>query len=57
MNFQLGVDSHNGLAHSAVVTPANVHDKYTLPQMRHEQEKRQKRVYGDNAYRGGGRRH
>ena len=45
MKLQLSVDIHNGVAHSAVVMPANVHDKNAQPQMRHKQEKR---VYGDN---------
>ena len=52
MKRQQGVDSHSGLSHSAVVTPATVHDKHALPQLRHGREKR---MYGDNAYRG--RRH
>jgi transposase, IS5 family len=30
MKLHIGVDSRSGLAHSAVVTPANVHDKHTL---------------------------
>lgn len=47
MKLHLGVDSQSGLAHSAVVTPANVHDKHPLPQLLHGQEKR---VYGDSAY-------
>lgn len=49
MKLHIGVDSQSGLAHSAVVTPANVHDKHPLPQLLHGREKR---VYGDNAYRG-----
>jgi IS5 family transposase len=39
--------SQSGLAHSAVVTPANVHDKHPLPKLLHGQEQR---VYGDSAY-------
>jgi IS5 family transposase len=31
MQLHLGVDSQSGLAHSAVVTAANVHDKHPLP--------------------------
>jgi hypothetical protein len=27
-NWRIGVDSQTGLAHRAVVTPANVHDKH-----------------------------
>ena len=41
------MDSETGLAHSAVVTAANVHDKHPLPDLLHGQEKR---VYGDCAY-------
>jgi transposase, IS5 family len=41
------VDSQSGLAHSAVVTPANVHDKHALPDLLHGNERR---VYGDSAY-------
>jgi transposase, IS5 family len=33
--------------HSAVVTPANVHDKHPLPDLLHGNERR---VYGDSAY-------
>lgn len=47
MKLHIGVDSQSGLAHSAVVTPANVHDKHALPQLLHGQEQR---VYGDSAY-------
>ena len=49
MKRPLGVDSYSGLAHSAMVTPANVHDKHALLQLLHGQEKQ---MYGDNAYRG-----
>jgi len=42
-----GVDSQSGLAHSAVVTAANVHDKHPLPDLLHGNEQR---VYGDSAY-------
>jgi transposase, IS5 family len=41
------VDSRTGLAHSAVVTAANVHDKHPLPDLLHGNEQR---VYGDSAY-------
>jgi transposase, IS5 family len=41
------LDSKSGLAHSAVVTAANVHDKHPLPQLLHGAEKE---VYGDSAY-------
>ncbi|MCL4696896.1 MAG: IS5 family transposase [Burkholderiaceae bacterium] len=47
MKMHIGVDSKTGLAHSAVVTAANVHDKHPLPDLLHGQEQR---VYGDCAY-------
>lgn len=47
MKLHIGVDSQSGLAHSAMVTPANVHDKHPLPHLLHGQEQR---VYGDSAY-------
>ena len=47
MKMQIGVDSRTGLAHSAVVTAANVHDKHPLPDLLHGNEQR---VYGDSAY-------
>lgn len=47
MKLHIGVDSQSGLAHSAVVTPANTHDKHALPDLLHGQERR---VYGDSAY-------
>jgi transposase, IS5 family len=47
MKLHIGVDSQSGLAHSAVVTPANVHDKHPLPALLHGAERR---VYGDSAY-------
>jgi IS5 family transposase len=46
MKLHIGVDSQSGLAHSAVVTAANVHDKHPLPDLLHGQEER---VYGDSA--------
>lgn len=49
MKMHIGVDSETGLAHSAVVTAANVHDKHPLPDLLHGQEER---VYGDCAYQG-----
>ncbi|ADG20834.1 IS5 family transposase [Paraburkholderia atlantica] len=45
--LHIGVDSQSGLVHSAVLTPANVHDKHPLPQLLHGREQR---VYGDSAY-------
>ena len=47
MKPHIGVDSQSGLAHSAVVTAANVHDKHPLPDLLHGNEQR---VYGDSAY-------
>jgi IS5 family transposase len=47
MKLHIGVDSKTGLAHSAVVTAANVHDKHPLPQLLHGGEEE---VYGDSAY-------
>ncbi|MEO7888244.1 IS5 family transposase [Polaromonas sp.] len=47
MKLHIGVDSQSGLTHSAVVTPANVHDKHPLPDLLHGNERR---VYGDSAY-------
>ena len=47
MKMHIGVDSETGLAHSAVVTAANVHDKHPLPDLLHGQEEK---VYGDSAY-------
>ena len=46
MKLHIGVDSKTGLAHSAVVTVANVHDKHPLPQLLHGQEEQ---FYGDCA--------
>ncbi len=47
MKLHLGVDGQSGLAHGAVVTAANVHDKLPLPDLLHSN---QQRVYGDSAY-------
>ena len=47
MKLHIGVDSETGLAHSAVVTAANMHDKHPLPELLHGAERR---VYGDSAY-------
>ena len=47
MKLHIGVDSQTGLAHSAVVTAANVHDKHPLPDLLHGKEEL---VYGDCAY-------
>jgi IS5 family transposase len=47
MKLHIGVDSQTGLTHSAVVTPANVHDKHPIPDLLHGNEQR---MYGDSAY-------
>lgn len=47
MKLHIGVDSETGLAHSAVVTAANVHDKHPLPELLHGDEQE---VFGDSAY-------
>ncbi len=47
MKLHIGLDSQSGLAHSAVVTPANIHDKHPLPDLLHGQKRR---VYGDSPY-------
>ena len=47
MKLHIGVDAQTGLAHSAVVTAANVHDKHPLPQLLHGQEEQ---FFGDCAY-------
>ncbi len=47
MKLHIGVDSQSGLAHSAVVTPTNIHDSHPLPDLLHGRERR---VYGDSAY-------
>ena len=49
MKVHIGVDSRSGLAHSASVTPANVHDSQELPNLLHGNETR---LYGDSAYIG-----
>ena len=48
MKVHVGVDSASGLVHSASVTAANVHDSQQLPHLLHGREKR---LYGDGAYR------
>jgi transposase, IS5 family len=47
MKLHIGVDIKTGLAHSAVVTAANVHDKHPLPQLLHGKEEQ---FYGNCAY-------
>ena len=49
MKGHIGVDSKTKLIHSAVVTPANVHDSQPLPKLLHGGETR---VWGDSAYIG-----
>lgn len=49
MKGHIGVDSKTKLIHSAVVTPANVHDSQPLPELLHGSETR---VWGDSAYIG-----
>ena len=49
MKGHIGVDSKTKLIHSAVVTPANVHDSQPLPKLLHGAETR---VWGDSAYIG-----
>ena len=44
--LHIRVDSQSGLAHSAVVTAANMHDKHPLPYLLHGNEQR---VYVDSA--------
>lgn len=46
MKLHIGVDRQTGLAHSALVTAANVHDKHPLPDLLYGMERR---VYGDSA--------
>ncbi len=40
MKLHIGVDSETGLAHTAVVTAANAHDKHPLPDLLHGNEQR-----------------
>jgi len=49
MKVHIGVDSKTGLAHSASITAANVHDSQELPNLLHGNEIR---LYGDSAYIG-----
>lgn len=46
MKLHIRVDNKTGLAHSAVVTAANMHDKHPLPQLLHGGEED---IYGDSA--------
>ena len=47
MKAHIGVDSKSKLIHSVVATPANEHDKHSIPDLLHGNERR---VYGDSAY-------
>jgi IS5 family transposase len=49
MKLHIGVDSKTKLIHSAVTTPANVHDATILLELLHGNETR---IWGDQAYRG-----
>lgn len=49
MKVHIGVDSKTGLAHSASITAANVHDSQELPNLLHGNETR---LYGDSAHIG-----
>ena len=49
MKAHIGVDSKERIVHTIVATAANVHDSKVLPRLLHGKEKR---VYGDSAYRG-----
>jgi IS5 family transposase len=51
MKAHIGVDSKNGLVHSLITTPANVHDSQPLADLLHGNETR---VWGDSAYMGQG---
>lgn len=46
MKMHIGVDSRTGLAHSAVVTAASIHNKHPLPDLLHGNERR---VYGETS--------
>ena len=47
MQLPIGVNRKTRLAHTAVVTAANVHDKHPLPELLHGNDQR---VEGDSAY-------
>jgi IS5 family transposase len=49
MKVHVGADAKTGVAHAAVVTAANVHDKHAVPDLLHGKETR---VYGDRGYQG-----
>jgi len=53
MKLHVGVDSISGLAHSATVTTASVHDSHVMDELLHGSETD---VYGDSAYTGRERR-
>jgi IS5 family transposase len=51
MKAHVGVDSKEGIVHSAAATPANTADSKVLPELLHGKERK---VWGDAAYQGQG---
>src|SRR5271168_4995724 len=51
MKAHVGVDSKEGIVHSAEATPANIADSKMLPELLHGEERK---VWGDAAYQGQG---
>ncbi len=51
MKAHVGVDSKQGIVHSAAATPANTADSKVLPELLHGKERK---VWGDAAYQGQG---
>jgi IS5 family transposase len=49
MKAHVGVDTRERIIHTVRATAANVHDSKVLPELLHGRERR---VYGDSAYRG-----
>ena len=54
MKAHVGVDSKEGIVHSAEATPANIADSKMLPHLLHGEERK---VWGDAATRGSGIRY
>jgi transposase, IS5 family len=52
MKAHVGVDSKEGIVHTAAATPANTSDSRVLPELLHGGERK---VWGDGAYQGQGR--
>jgi len=52
MKAHVGVDSKQGIVHTAAATPANTSDSRVLPELLHGGERK---VWGDGAYQGQGR--